>query len=361
MNTKIEILRGPERVRRRPAVLFGSDDIEGVKKAVDEMLNIFVQECERGYGDRLAVTMYTDHSVALQLHGRGLFLGSDDAIWQELFCALFVESPLGAPKRSAFEEPKAEGEEIAEALYFCAVQCASEYMDVRSVRDGVAYELHFEKGENVGGLSKMPCSEPEGLYIRFKPDGLVFTDIALPAEHLEQRLQVAAIALPKLQATFRRETADGFAQTVYSCPELTDYLTGTPCYTARLAAEGQERYDKPRYTAEVKVALCFVKEGGFTKCIHNMQEYTHGGTHLDAIIDEIWRYTRWELGRKVTKKALLKHLQLVLVTNSQYTIWANAARTSLSNTLLRDMSQDTINESFWDYLKENKKYFLDLF
>lgn len=361
MMEQIEILRGADRVRRRPAVLFGSDGIEGVKTAFDHLLNMFLQEYQRGYGDRIAVTLYADHAVELQGNGRGLFLGSGDAIWQELFCALFVAGTFGAPKRSAFEEPKAEGEELIEALDVGAVQCASEYMDVRSVRDGTEYKLRFEKGENVGGLSKTPCSEPDGLWIRFKPDGLVFTETALPAAHIEHKLQTAALALPKLQATFRCETADGFDTRQYACPELTDYLTGKPCYTASLTAEGQERYDKPRYTAQVKVALCFVKEGGFTKCVHNMQEYTHGGTHLEAIIEQIGRYVHWELGRNIRKRTLLKHLQLVLVTDSQYTVWANATRTSLCNTLLRDMAEDTINNEFLDYLKDHKEYFRKLF
>lgn len=344
---KIVVLKGAERVRRRPAVIFGSDDLEGVKKAFDNMLDVFKEACARGYGDRIKVTLDADHTVEIEKNGRGLYFGDGDAIWQELFCMLFASGQLGADKRSAFDAPAGEAE-IAEALDLCAVQCASAYMDVCSVREGVEYKLHFEKGENVGGLKKAPCDEVDGLRIRFKPDPLVFTDTALPAAYIEQQLQVAALALPGVTVAF------GDKQFVYQ--DIADYLTGEPCFTVSLTAEGQERYNKPRYTAKMKVALCFVKEGGFAKCIHNGKECACGGAHLDGIVDEIWRYAQWDLNSKLTKKALLKHLQLLLITEAPVTVWTNATQTRIQNILLRDMAADTIDDNFRLYLKENKEY-----
>lgn len=179
-------------------------------------------------------------------------------------------------------------------FHLCAVQYASEYMDVRVRRDGQESCLRLEKGENVGGITRRSSAEASGTYIRFKPDPTVFTDIVLPAEAVVRKANSLALVIPGLPVTFRRETDTGFEERVFCYPAgIADYLktsSAVPVYTAALEAEGQVRYNRPRYTAKVQVGIGFSEEPGFIACYHNQKELTCGGTHVDKLISEIGKF-----------------------------------------------------------------------
>lgn len=366
MNTEIRILRGPDRVRKRPAVIFGSDDAQGAMTAVQMLLHILAEEAAKGQSKSIQLTQYPDGSIMLQDRGTGVFMDgpkdADDGIWTSLFCELYAGSRYD-PSLSSNEELRWE---TTDNLELCAVQYASEYMDVCVNRESFSYQLHFEKGENISGLTKTPTAEPSGVCIRFKPDPEVFSQITLPALSLDRELRALAIHNPGLQTLFRRETAEGVQERTYCYPEgIRSYLQernkNGVIYAAELSAEGQDRYNKPRYGANVRVGLCFEKNAGFCLCYHNRRELPHGGTHRDALMNQVTRYLEWMLEGTIDREALLAHLQLVIITDSKRTSWVNGARTAIDNILIRDLTQDTVGEDFRYYVKQNMEYLKELF
>ena len=74
-NDSIEVLKGADRVRKKPAVIFGSDGIEGCEHAVFEIISNSVDEAREGFGDTIVVTRFEDKSVEVQDFGRGLPVG----------------------------------------------------------------------------------------------------------------------------------------------------------------------------------------------------------------------------------------------------------------------------------------------
>ena len=251
----------------------------------------------------------------------------------------------------------------------CSVQYASEYMDVSVVRDGFKQTLHFEKGHNIGGLSRTFCNEPTETHIRFKPDPEVFSQIALPKHRISDALQTIAVQIPGIKIIFRHETPVGFEETEFCYPKgIVDFLQRQNnnieplcLYTAELTAEGQERYNKPRYTAGIKIAVRFAKDAGFVKCYHNLKELTCGGTHCDTAIERIGDYIGFVLGSKVKEEKLLKHLQLVIATNAEITSWVNSTQTAIENILIRDLTQDVIGDAFHHYIKQHAEFLSELF
>lgn len=343
MCDKIEILKGAERVRRRPAVLFGDDGLEGVMTAFEMLLQTLSAESVKGFSKKLCITRFRDASIGIREYGRGLLL--ENAHWRALFCQLYAGSAYG------------DGDFDPDSLHLCAVQYASEYMDVTVRRDGVESCLHFEKGENIGGLTEKTGGEASGVYLRFKPDPAVFTQTVLPERDVEDRARRLALLIPGLQVVFRGETEDGFRETEFCYPAgISDYLkiySATPVYTAELEARGQERYNRPSYTARVRVGIGFSQAPGFVECYHNQRALTHGGTHVDKLIGEIQKYLDWMLECSVTKEKLAARLQLVVISDAGITQWVNGARTGIANKLIRDMAQDTVGEAFRQYVKEN--------
>lgn len=374
MSDAIRVLKGPERVRLRPAVIFGDDGIDGSKHAIGMMLCIMASECIDGYSPSLEVTVFNDLSIGVKNYGRGIFFGDpqrkDDSRWQDMFCELFARSRYADPESSntrysIFAEPDTTPKreysiEDYDDLYLCAVQYACEYMDVVSVRDNCKFSLHFEKGHNIGGLQKTACNQPSETQIRFKLDKEVFTEIVLPQDFLPDQLKALALLNPGVRCILQIEGEE--ATQVFSFPQgAIDYISShrtqglaTPIFTNTIAGMGQERYNRPAYKAKVEVTVSFEENNGYIKCFHNQRELTFGGTHIHAILSKICNYIPCRTGASPSIKQLQQHLQLIVTSySSVITYWENGTRRSICNTMIKDMAEDALDEGFRDFLTNN--------
>lgn len=371
---EIRRLTGPERVRLRPAVIFGDDGIEGAQCAVEMMLCIMASECIDGYSPSLEVTLFQDNSIEIKDSGRGIFFGDpgqpDDSIWKDMFCEIYagsryLDSIDTNSRYSIFAQPgttlkREYSIKEYDDLYLCAVQYASEYMDIVSVRDNYKYILNFKKGYNAGGLQKTTCNQPNGTQIRFKLDREVFSDIDMPQAFFADQLEILSLLNPGIVCTFKTEGRDD-AQ-VFSFPTgIVDYITchishamSTPIFSNTIEGMGQERYNRPAYKAKVEVALSFAANNGYIKCFHNQRELTYSGTHVNALLSKICNYLSFQTGVSPSLELLRQHLQLVVSSYSYMnTHWENGTRRSIRNTVIRDMAEDTLDDRFRDFLKDN--------
>ena len=153
-NQSISSLKGPDRVRKRPGVIFGSDGLDGCQHAVFEILSNAIDEAREGHGSQIIVTRYQDHSIEVEDFGRGCPVDWNEAEgkynWELVFCELYAGGKYGGDGDNYEYSLGLNG------LGSCATQYASEYFDAAIWRDGFKYSLHFEKGENIGGLKKEP-------------------------------------------------------------------------------------------------------------------------------------------------------------------------------------------------------------
>ena len=380
MSNTIRILRGPERVRLRPAVIFGDDGIEGAKHAVGMMLCIMAAECIDGYSHSLKVTIFKDHSIEINNDGRGLFFGephkTDDSIWKDMFCEIFAGSKFEDSNNRRFSifappdtMPKREYSiEEYDDLYLCAVQFASEYMDVISVRDNFKHVLHFEKGINIGGLKKDACDQTSETWIRFKLDKEVFSDIAIPHMFFQNQLEALAMLNPGITCSLQIEE-DNSTQ-VFSFPKgIADYMENHKCeghsapvFINIIEGIGQERYNRPAYKASVEVGISFEANNGYIKCYHNQRELTFGGSHIRAILPKICDCFLCQTDVSPSLEQLLQHLQLVVTSYSSVTTyWENGTRRSICNTVIKDMTEDTLDDRFSDFLTANSTLIKQIF
>lgn len=381
MNDIIRILKGPERVRLRPAVIFGDDGIEGAKHAVEMMLCIMASECIDGYSPSLEVTIHKDSSIGVKNFGRGIFFGDphnqDDTIWRDMFCEIYAGSRYADPcdnnRYSIFAEPgttlkREYSIEDYDDLYLCAIQYACEYMDVVSVRDNCKYMLHFEKGFNIGGLQKSSCENQSETQIRFKLDKDVFTDIAVPQQFVVDQLKALAMLNPGVRCSLQVEE-ENTAQEFYFPKGSVEYIVAhqchgqsTPVFTNMIEGMGQERYNRPAYKAKVEVSVSFETNNGYIKCYHNQRELTFGGSHIRAILSKICDYIPCRTDASPSPEQLRQHLQLVVASYSNVTTyWENGTRRSICNTVIKDMGEDTLDDSFRDFLTDNSALIEQIF
>ena len=365
-NESITALKGADRVRKRPGVMFGSDGLEGCQHAIFEILSNSVDEARAGYGAKILITRYEDHSIEVQDFGRGVPVDYNQKEqrynWELIFCELYAGGKYDTDDYTLG----------LNGLGACATQYASEYMDVEVKRDGFIYTLHFEHGENIGGLKKEPYSKRDtGTRIRFKPDIQVFTDIAAPLEYFDDILRRQAIVNPGLLFQFRNQEGKTFTTTEYLYENgISDYvkeLVGEESLTAvqSWSAErvGRDRADKPEYKVRLNVAMCVSNKVSLLEYYHNSSWLEHGGSpdkavksafvsQIDAYLKQNGKYLKNE--SKITFQDIEDCL--VLVSSS----FSTAGQTSYENQTKKAINNKFIQEAMTDFLRHNLEvYFIE--
>ena len=258
-NESISSLKGADRVRLRPAVIFGSDGLEGCEHAVFEILSNAIDEAREGYGKQILVTRFADHSIEVEDFGRGCPVDWNEKEgrynWELVFCELYAGGKYQNNTGGDYEFSLG-----LNGLGSCATQYSSEYFDATIRRDGYKYSLHFEKGELVGKMKKEPTDrKATGSVFRWKPDLEVFTDIDIPKEYFEDILKRQAVVNAGVTFTFRNEEDGKFTKTDYCYPNgILDYvneIAGEQTLTMpqfwQAERKGRDREDKPEYKVRI--------------------------------------------------------------------------------------------------------------
>ncbi len=369
-NESIQSLKGEDRVRKRPGVIFGSDGIEGCEHSVFEILSNSIDEAREGRGDRIIVTRFADSSVEVQDFGAGIPVdynkNEERYNWELCFCELYAGGK--------YKTNEGEGYEYSlglNGLGLCATQYAAEYMDVEIFRDGYRYTLRFEKGKNIGGLHKEPTTQKKtGSRIRWRPDLEVFTDIDIPVEYYTEVLKRQAVVNAGLVFLFRNQVGTGF-ETQQFCYEngITDYvkelageqaMTGVQYWEAQ--RRGRDREDKPEYKVKMQVACCFSNQVKVLEYYHNSSHLEHGGapekavkaafvSQIDALLKQQGKYLKNE--SKITFQDVEDCLVLVSSSFSTQTSYENQTKKSITNKFIYEAMTEFLKHSLEVYFIEN--------
>ncbi len=365
-NESITALKGADRVRKRPGVMFGSDGLEGCEHAVFEILSNSVDEARAGYGTKVLITRYDDNSIEVQDFGRGVPVDYNQKEqrfnWELIFCELYAGGKYDTDDYTLG----------LNGLGACATQYASEYMDVEVKRDGYIYTLHFEHGENVGGLTKEPYSKKDtGTRIRFKPDIQVFTDITIPLDYFDDILRRQAIVNPGLLFQFRDQQGKSFDTKEYIYANgITDYVkeivgddTLTSVQTWSAERVGRDREDKPEYKVKLNVAMCVSNKKDLLEYYHNSSWLEHGGSpdkavrnafvsQVDAYLKKNGKYLKNE--SKITFQDVQDCLVLVSSSFSTQTSYENQTKKAINNKFIQEAMTEFLRHTLEVYFIENK-------
>ena len=367
-NESITSLKGADRVRKRPAVIFGSDGMEGCAHSIFEILSNSIDEAREGYGDKIIVTRFKDGSVQVEDFGRGMPVdynqGEDRYNWELLFCEMYAGGKYTAG------DDNYEFSLGLNGLGLCATQYASDWMTADIYRDGQHYHLDFKKGENVGGLHKEPYKgRRTGSIIRWKPDDEVFTDINVPAEYFRDVMKRQAVVNAGITLILRDETGTEPAEeTFYYENGIQDYvqeiagLDGlTPVVFCESSATGRDRADQPEYKVKMSAAFCFSNKVQLLEYYHNSSWLEHGGSPDKAVrsafVSQINAYLKAKnLYKKGESQITFADVQdcLIFVSSSFST------RTSYENQTKKAINNKFVAQAMTDFLKHQLEvYFLE--
>jgi len=374
-NESISSLKGAERVRKRPGVIFGSDGLEGCEHAVFEILSNSIDEAREGFGNEITVTRYTDGSIEVTDHGRGIPIEWNERErrynWELVFCELYAGGK--------YQNNIGENYEFSlglNGLGACATQYAAAYMDVTVWRDGFTYTLHFERGENKtdapeGFIKKAISSRKTGTSIRWQPDLSVFTDINIPLAYYQDILKRQAVVNSRLKFILRNQCGNTFETYEYL------YQNGIQDYVTELAGEnaltsvqfyegeryGRDRADKPEYRAKLSCAFCFSSRVSCLEYYHNSSWLEHGGapdkavrsafvSAIDSYLKQQGKYNKTE--NKITFQDIMDSLILVTSCFSTQTSYENQTKKAITNRFIQEALTDFLKQNLEIYFIENK-------
>ena len=374
-NDSISQLKGADRVRKRPGVIFGSDGLDGCEHAVFEILSNSIDEAREGHGDTITLTSYEDGSIEVEDFGRGCPVDWNPVEkrfnWELVFCELYAGGKYKNADGGDYEYSLG-----LNGLGSCATQYSSEYMDVTVWRDGNKYQLHFKKGKVCGKKGQELIVEPAdrkktGTLIKWRPDREVFTDIDIPVEYFEDVLHRQAVVNAGVTFRLRVQRGGKFETKEFRYENgIMDYvgeIAGEGALTApvMISAErkGRDREDKPEYKVKLSAAFCFSNKVNAIEYYHNSSWLENGGapdkaarsafvSAIDAYIKKIGKYQKNETAIK------FQDVQdcLILVTNcfSTQTSYENQTKKAINNRFIQLAMTDFFKQQLEVYFIENK-------
>lgn len=370
-NESIKSLKGADRVRKRPAVIFGSDGLDGCEHSVFEIMSNSIDEAREGYGNKICVTRFLDGSVEVQDFGRGIPVdynkNEDKYNWELLFCEMYAGGKY---------DNGGDNYEFSlglNGLGLCATQYASEYMDAEIHTDGYKYTLHFEKGENIGGLKKEKYDKKDtGTRIKWKPDLDVFTDINIPIEYFQETIKRQAIVNDGVKFILKNQTSASKFETFEYCYNdgIMDYvkeIAGDTAFTTpqywECERKGKDREDLPEYKLKIKSAICFSLKNQLKEYYHNSSFLEHGGApekaFRSAFVNQINAYLK--ANNKYSKNDGQINIQdvedciiFVVSSFSTQTSYENQTKKAITNKFIQEAMTDFFRKQLEVYFIENK-------
>lgn len=372
-NESISQLKGADRVRKRPAVIFGSDGIEGCEHAVFEILSNSIDEAREGYGDKIVVTRFLDGSIEVQDFGRGLPVDynkkEDRYNWELVFCELYAGSKYNTNDANGSYEYSLG----LNGLGLCATQYSSEYMDAEVHKDGFKYNLHFEKGEIAGEMQKEPYNKRDtGTRIRWKPDLKVFTDINIPLEYYQETIKRQSVVNQGIKFILKNQISGSSFETFEYCYDngITDYVkeiaNGTEMSTVQFWSSvrvGRDRADMKDYKVKLTAAVCFSNKVQAKEYYHNSSFLEHGGApekaFRNAFVYQIDNYLKTngkyvKSDAKITYQDVEDCLILVVSSFSTQTSYENQTKKAITNKFIQEAMTEFFRQQLEIYFLENK-------
>ena len=376
-NDSIRQLKDEERVRLRPAVIFGSDGLDGCAHAAFEILSNAVDEARQGYGKLITLTAFRDGSIQVEDNGRGCPLDWNPSEkrfnWELVFCELYAGGKYNNNQGGDYDFSLGTN-----GLGSCATQYASEYMDVTVWRDGNKYSLHFKKGKVVGAKKKALEIEPSdedrtGTTIKWRPDLEVFTSISIPHDWYRETMRRQAVVNANVTFRLRIEGDDGeFSEEDFCYPKgIEDYVlekVGTDYLTEPFFIEadrrGRDREDLPDYNVKITACMCFSRTFMMQEYYHNSSWLENGGSPekaarsaltsaIDAYIKQQGKYNKNESGIKW--QDVQDCLVLVSSNFSTQTSYENQTKKAITNKFVQDAMSEFLREQLQVYFIENRE------
>jgi len=273
----IQVLKGLDAVRKRPAMYIGSTDLHGLHHMIYEVVDNSIDEAMAGYCDQIGITIKEDGSVTVIDNGRGIPVDLHPT--QKKPAVEVVMTTLHAGGKFDHKSYRVSGG--LHGVGVSVVNALSEWLEVEIWRDGKAYTQKYKRGVPTGPLktSKQTGKQRAGTRVTFQPDGKVFSTLEYSFDTLSQRFRELAFLNKGIKIDFTDDRtgkkhefkySGGIVSFVKWLNENRNPLHKLPIY-----------FEEKRDDCEIEIAMQYndsYSEKIF--CFANNINTVDGGTHL---------------------------------------------------------------------------------
>lgn len=355
----INVLKGLEAVRKRPAMYIGDIGLRGLHHLINEVVDNSIDEALAGYNDRIIVTIHKDQSVTVEDRGRGIPV---DMHPEEKKSALeVVMTVLHAGGKFDKNSYKVSGG--LHGVGVSVVNALSEWLIVEVKRDGKIYTQEYRRGVAKAAVKQTGTykSENTGTKITFMPDKEIFKTIKFHFDTVAERLRELAYLNKEVTMTLKDE-ADGQEEIFKFKGGLIDFV--------KYLDENRSPIHKPVYFEgekdNVPVEIAFEYSDSYSENVHsyvNNINTIEGGTHLVGFRTALTR----TFNNYAYKNGLIKDNSKISLTGDDFKEGLTAVisikvmepqfegqtKTKLGNGEVKSAVEMLVGEKLQEYLEEN--------
>ncbi|MEP7146016.1 MAG: DNA topoisomerase (ATP-hydrolyzing) subunit B [bacterium] len=354
----IQVLKGLEHVRKRPAMYIGDISARGLHHLVYEVIDNAIDEALAGYCDKITLTINKNSSITVTDNGRGI--PTEVHPTEKISALEVVMTQLNAGGKFNRDSYKVSGG--LHGVGVSVVNALSEYLEAEVVRDGKVYYQKYKRGVPEGKVKVIGNAKKTGTKITFYPDSEIFKIILFKFETLEERLRELAYLNKDLTIIIRDER-DEIREVEFH------YKGGIIDFVKYLDESEKTIMNKPifitgeRENVQVEVAFQYnqsYNDNTYT-FVNNINTH-EGGTHLEGYKAALTR----TLNNYATKNNLIKNDKITLtgddfregltcvisikVPEPQF---EGQTKTKLGNSEVKGIVQVITGETLSNFLEEN--------
>lgn len=353
---KIQVLKGLEAVRKRPAMYIGDVTDRGLHHMVYEIVDNSIDEAMAGYCTVIKVIINPDESITIEDNGRGIPVDKHKEMKMSALEVIMTMLHAGGK----FDKSSYKVSGGLHGVGASVVNAISEWCDVKVYRDGHIWEQRYEKGLPKGPVKKVGNAKSTGTKTTFLADSEIFKQVSFDFEILTKRLRELAFLNGGLKIVLKDEREDKQRDEVFQ-------YNGGIVQFVKYLDQNRTSLHKPIFVSDekegVQVEIAFeyndsYSENIFTYC--NNVNTIEGGTHLVGFKSALTR----TLNNYGTKNNLLKNVQLqgedtregitaivsVKVPEPQF---EGQTKTKLGNGEVKGIVESIVNENLGEFLEEN--------
>ncbi len=351
---KIQVLKGLEAVRRRPAMYIGDTTSHGLHHLVYEIVDNSIDEAMAGYCTKIEVIIHPDESITVIDNGRGIPVDQHKELKKSALEVIMTVLHAGGK----FDKSTYKVSGGLHGVGASVVNALSEWCEVEVFRDGKVYYQRYERGIPKTPVKVVRKTKSTGTKTTFLADKEIFRRVKYNFDVLAKRLRELAFLNKGLKIVLKDER-DGNEEIYHYKGGLVEFIKYLD--QNRTALHKPIYFSGERDGVEVEIAFEYndsYSENIFTYC--NNVNTIEGGTHLVGFKAALTR----TLNYYGSKNNLLKNVQLqgddvregltavvsVKVAEPQF---EGQTKTKLGNGEVKGIVESLFNEQFSEFLEQN--------
>jgi len=347
----IEVLKGLEGVRKRPAMYIGSTDTYGLHHLLYEVVDNSIDEALAGFCKNIEVVLHADGSASVIDDGRGIPIGIMPEYGKSAL--EIVLTVLHAGGKFSNKSYKVSGG--LHGVGVSVVNALSEYLIAEVRREGKTVRQRFERGNPVTGIELVGEATTTGTAITFKPDRAIFSEITFDFETCASRLKELAFLNKNLTIKIKDERTGS--------EEVFRYEGGIKSFVEHLNKNKEPIHDVVYISGKresVEVEVAFQYNSGYTENIFSFANNINtkeGGTHLSGLRTALTRavndYTKTLNKESVTGEDVREGLTAVISVKLTSPQFEGQTKTKLGNADVKGIVDSLVYENLKKYLEEH--------